>query len=334
MTFPMRGDGGTAKEISTPTLSLSSVSEVPAHIPYPGVIPSAESRTSSESGSRTPVTAGASAGGNFFSGLTRRNSKRGETASGGLLPLTKQGIGNAVRAAGGRGHAVTPSVPDLGISSNSDPLDPRREQVRHHASADVAPTLRDTNTARQRGATVAVAGPRVPGGPRSASPPKSMAIPSAYITREPATISSPITDMSPPSAAGAMYSGFTTQPSGTGVSHRTPGAPSLAASSSPRDGASTRAGNGSLPASNYAAGGQSGRPGARSSLSYGSVRERDRLGEANGGGGAAFEEAVDKMSDVLPDADRDILCGYLRKCGGDDLAAISAYLQDQGTKRR
>ncbi|PWN42637.1 hypothetical protein IE81DRAFT_116992 [Ceraceosorus guamensis] len=43
----------------------------------------------------------------------------------------------------------------------------------------------------------------------------------------------------------------------------------------------------------------------------------------------AFEEALNKLEDVLPDADRTTLAKYLKKSGGDDLKAIGDYLQDQ-----
>ncbi|MCO5596129.1 hypothetical protein L7F22_050189 [Adiantum nelumboides] len=40
-------------------------------------------------------------------------------------------------------------------------------------------------------------------------------------------------------------------------------------------------------------------------------------------------EALDKLCDVLPDADRTILLDYLRRANGNDLVAIGDYLQDQ-----
>ncbi|PWN47620.1 hypothetical protein IE53DRAFT_241061 [Violaceomyces palustris] len=84
----------------------------------------------------------------------------------------------------------------------------------------------------------------------------------------------------------------------------------------------------------------------KSSFSYGSVREKLRGGSANSGGGGgggastssnssidrrdeAFEEALSKISDILPDADEATLAYYLRKANGNDLVAIGDYLQDQ-----
>jgi len=37
---------------------------------------------------------------------------------------------------------------------------------------------------------------------------------------------------------------------------------------------------------------------------------------------------VDKLSDLLPQADRDVLAGYLRRAG-QDILAIGQYLEDE-----
>lgn len=41
-----------------------------------------------------------------------------------------------------------------------------------------------------------------------------------------------------------------------------------------------------------------------------------------------FERQVDKLADLLPQADRDILAGYLRRAG-QDILAIGQYLEDE-----
>lgn len=48
-----------------------------------------------------------------------------------------------------------------------------------------------------------------------------------------------------------------------------------------------------------------------------------------------FDRQVDKLADLLPHADRDILAGYLRRAG-QDILAIGQYLEDEknGTLRR
>lgn len=69
--------------------------------------------------------------------------------------------------------------------------------------------------------------------------------------------------------------------------------------------------------------------GLRSSLSYGSVRDRMRRGSSPGPDDEAFQQALTKLGDVLPDADTQTLRYYLKKAKGNDLTAIGDYLQDQ-----
>lgn len=68
----------------------------------------------------------------------------------------------------------------------------------------------------------------------------------------------------------------------------------------------------------------------RSSLSYSSVRDRIRRGsQTDVDQDAAFQHALVKLSDILPDADLSTLKHYLKKAKGNDLVAIGDYLQDQ-----
>lgn len=48
-----------------------------------------------------------------------------------------------------------------------------------------------------------------------------------------------------------------------------------------------------------------------------------------------FDRQVDRLADLLPHADRDILAGYLRRAG-QDMLAIGQYLEDEknGSLRR
>jgi hypothetical protein len=48
-----------------------------------------------------------------------------------------------------------------------------------------------------------------------------------------------------------------------------------------------------------------------------------------------FARQVDKLADLLPHANRDVLAGYLRR-SGQDILAIGQYLEDEknGTIRR
>ena len=304
MTFPMRGDGGKAKEITGTTLtSVSEVPSMPSNVPYPGVVANqygstgrgAAERPTLESVGAKQNSIGQSAG-SFFGGLARRGSsnKRAESA-GGLSPLTKSTSRGTTRPA-----ISSPAGPVVIVGPQSSSTQSNRSTGNLALANRSSPAL--------------VGGPRSFGEKRSPSPTKS-SIPAAYILHDPTASSptppSPITSMSPPSAAGAMYSGI----------------PRANDYSRSRDGTSpNRLSNEQFPAaSSYSGGaGNAGRPavGARSSLSYGSVR---------GGANPGFEDALDKVADVLPDADRFTLANYLRRANGDDLAAISAYLQDQSS---
>ncbi|GAA6010268.1 hypothetical protein JCM10207_005695 [Rhodosporidiobolus poonsookiae] len=80
---------------------------------------------------------------------------------------------------------------------------------------------------------------------------------------------------------------------------------------------------------------------SRASFSYGSTPA-----PSHGGGGTLViqksgatvladvdEDKLDRLADVLPQADRDDLAVALRKAGGDDVLAISVYLSDEAAKR-
>lgn len=54
-----------------------------------------------------------------------------------------------------------------------------------------------------------------------------------------------------------------------------------------------------------------------------------RSGSSPGLDDEAFQQALTKLGDVLPDADTQTLRYYLKKAKGNDLAAIGDYLQDQ-----
>jgi hypothetical protein len=51
--------------------------------------------------------------------------------------------------------------------------------------------------------------------------------------------------------------------------------------------------------------------------------------------GADFTRQVERLADLLPHADRDVLAGYLRRAG-QDVLAIGQYLEDEknGSLRR
>ena len=48
-----------------------------------------------------------------------------------------------------------------------------------------------------------------------------------------------------------------------------------------------------------------------------------------------FQQKVNRLADLIPHADRDVLAGYLRRAG-EDILAIGQYIEDEknGTLRR
>ncbi|KAJ7276122.1 hypothetical protein B0H12DRAFT_4011 [Mycena haematopus] len=79
------------------------------------------------------------------------------------------------------------------------------------------------------------------------------------------------------------------------------------------------------PASSSSVGSRSSQSPSRSGGRSSGTPDRDR----------EFEKQVDKLSDLLPQADRDVLAGYLRRAG-QDILAIGQYLEDEknGVLRR
>ena len=48
-----------------------------------------------------------------------------------------------------------------------------------------------------------------------------------------------------------------------------------------------------------------------------------------------FQQKVNRLADLIPHADRDVLAGYLRRAG-EDILAIGQYIEDEknGTLKR
>ncbi len=314
MTFPMRGDGGKAREVSAvPAVSLSSVAEInapPPTIPYPGVLslrqpksssssnfslrdedeasrPSFDRMSSERSATRQQISQITAGAGNFFGGIKRRGSRRDNVHPSGFLGLAKT-LTNE-RGTGAKGHVSTPSAPMI-----------FPERVYSQDSFDTSAVADDDSSvqvSKPRTQPSAVSGPRSfgTGGGRAPSPSKGLQV-NPFAT---------VSGLSPPSAAGAMYA------SGSDASSY----------------GSRSRGNSNSSSNAHMAGRESVHS---SSLAYGSVlSDQSEQNHA-----AKFEQALDRVADVLPDADRHVLAGYLRKTGGDDLAAVSAYLQDQQGRAR
>lgn len=63
----------------------------------------------------------------------------------------------------------------------------------------------------------------------------------------------------------------------------------------------------------------------QSSFSYGNMRP--------GGSTVDIHDQLDKLGDILTGVNRDVLHSYLDKAGGDDVLAVSLYLEDEKKRR-
>lgn len=351
MTFPMRGDGAKAKEIVSvmPTMAESPV-QTPVNLPYPGVAPQQTRSNSTQSFASLPGstsvgegmgamrTSGSGAGNRFFSGLGRKNSKRQASvpppaAVPASSPLASAAIGTGgsrAYLANSRNRQAQGSPIVSGATSSANPSTDTFETTfsRPESPARAGLGMRGVEAEPSARLDSVREGASAPSGPRPLGPraPTGSTRLSYEMSRTNSgqAVTSPITPITPITPiAGGFGSGptFVSRLSGGPSSHegytsdllsaprRSSQAgstsPSLSAETSPRIGA-----------------------GLRSSLSYGSVRDRMRRG-SNSGDSEAFNATLTKLADILPDADTETLALYLRKAKGNDLQAIGDYLQDQ-----
>ncbi|KAN0063054.1 hypothetical protein ACQY0O_004217 [Thecaphora frezii] len=377
LTFPMRGDGGKAKEIvsSLPSMPESPPSRLPANIPYPalldhrphapGALTSAASGgqiqrgldvgspqmvgrsnglTASSSGNSRSVT-----GGNFFSSLGRKGSRRAPGSS--VSSLAQGGLATIAGAVGGpRAHKVkgkTISAPIQAVAErcSMDAMDlgspdsgfgGRTSSLGESTSAGRLPAVAERQhlaniVTSPGGSRPSPMGPRPPGSGGSAGFFSSLG-------------RSGSSDVARGSAGSGQASPATAQ-----LASRGAGDASLSPQISSPDFEQGWSNDANPRPRNLRSGSSASLLGSRdstlsavrSSFSYGTVRERIRgIGpnspEATASVAttdAAFQEALNKLSDVLPDADRATLAHYLEKAKGNDLLAIGDYLQDQSLGR-
>ncbi|GAC73573.1 hypothetical protein PANT_9d00165 [Moesziomyces antarcticus T-34] len=351
MTFPMRGDGAKAKELVSvmPTMAESPV-QTPVNLPYPGVAPQQTRSNSTQSFASLPGstsvgegmgamrTSGSGAGNRFFSGLGRKNSKRQASvpppaavpASSPLASAATGTGGSRAYLANSRNRQAQASPIVSGATSSANPSTDTFETTfsRPESPARAGLGMRGVEAEPSARLDSVREGASAPSGPRPLGPraPTGSTRLSYEMSRTNSgqAVTSPITPITPITPiAGGFGSGptFVSRLSGGPSSHegytsdllsaprRSSQAgstsPSLSAETSPRIGA-----------------------GLRSSLSYGSVRDRMRRG-SNSGDSETFNATLTKLADILPDADTETLALYLRKAKGNDLQAIGDYLQDQ-----
>ena len=363
MTFPMRGDGAKAKEIVSvmPTMAESPV-RGPVSLPYPGIVSqqqqtrsnstqsfssissSALPLSSSEAGSLAGMGAasrssGMGGGNRFFSGLGRKGSKRaqpsapvaGLTGTSSLSSIAVGVGGSRAYLANSRNRRTMSPVVTGSMASTR----PSTETFETSLSSQSQP---ESPAAGPGHATVlglgTASGGDSPFGPlasastgrldtvREGSGAKAQSVNSVALSSTPAVSMSATTGLRAPLGPRAQAGA-----SGPTFVSRLGGAPSRDGLSSPEllnPPRSSDLSGTSPPSPRLAAG-------LRSSLSYGSVRDRMRRTSSPGVADEdqAWLQALTKLGDILPDADQQTLRYYLKKAKGNDLTAIGDYLQDQ-----
>lgn len=375
MTFPMRGDGGRARDVTQVPFDRSAPDSmpdaVPSNIPYPTLVHqhqqhSNQGSLSSRTGSYTAASAyglGGSTPGSTPSNSTgrmgglraRKLSNSALDALGPLLGGSGQGASTSPVPAQS-GVSATPLAVRTGLLSSLG----RRGSKRN---ATVHPSMSSTNSSGS------VSGPRGPrsaanrfggaGGGRSAtmntagggsisspfysSPSSSSVIDLGAMAKDPEQAGlglgltrSPADEASPGGGNGLRHakSNAKLSPDGgtstsNGYSRGAPQQTSPSLSSGPRQGSGGGTDHGTTSGGGFL-----------SAVGVGSATSSRKNSAASSSGGAdgghhhnanseGFKNALQRVSDVFPDADEDTLVGYLKRAQGDDLKAIGDYLNDQ-----
>lgn len=338
--------GGSSANNTSPTMGRERPSgsfSRPAVLGGGGASVTSPQSSSSSSSSSGPPRAG---GGGIFSSLGRRNSKRTMTASSSSQSFASAGSGannsgssgprgpRIPGAAGALGRAIgnvhrhggtgAPAVGSNAVGSSIDLGAMARNPETANAGLAMMPPRNSTSAVQQgsvespttptpqtvnAATTGSVSGPRGPRAPgtlrnspsvqmlnASASPATGGVAAPTFIPSYPS--GGPGGNASPPKKLSALP-----QAGGSAVQQQ---------QQRPTDYARTGSGNGS-------GNGNGGRtPTTATATATTPMEERPD-----------FKEALRKLVDVLPDADEDVLSGYLRRAAGNDLRAIGDYLGDQ-----
>lgn len=361
-TFPMRGDGGKAKEIISHHPTEASIPEyptdnLPSNLPYPmlasqpsqtgtGTTASTakhQPRPSLDSSLRDLGTSSndRQASRNFFSSLGRRGSTRrmGGSGSISISPLTSNASKNNMSVKS-KGISLPTALSQSSIaSSGAHSPDLFSTPVSSPSAMTPASATPPANTQSLRGPM----GPRAPGAPSYSSTSEDR--PGLYgLSTSGGLYSVPATSTSKTNLAGndkgangnpaeRKHSPLITAVSLPSASPVPPGAVknSLAYGSVRDTGRSTLSppigSESPTLASHQSADSHNSATLKKSrSPSFGNLSGRRRSANTVT---AEEEETLDKLSDVLPDADRATLLEYLRRAHGNDLVAIGDYLQEQ-----
>lgn len=344
-SFPMRGDGGRAKELqqSIPaTISESPPSTMPSNIPYPMLV-SQPTRTlsSQEDMANTDRPSGLGRSGNFFTSLGRKGSSRRTPGSGsmaGLSSLSASSSGNQLRAMRGKGRTATISNP-IALTSppNISGSEPASSPVEMFSSP--SPQTSVTKMQPPSSPLQSVAHARAPLGPRApaSSGYSSQRDSGAAQDRErpsnsPYGLSTTGGIYNVPAATNSSIAVVPTSPTDYSAEDSRPAGSLLTSPSlhSVKSSFSYGTVRDKSPRSNFAALHPPPVPNRNSSDSGGKKQPTSRRGSHQSTTATPAEnEALDKLSDVLPDAERSTLLDYLRRANGNDLVAIGDYLQAQ-----
>lgn len=320
MTFPMRGDGGKARDVTDTTLDRTPADAmpgaVPSNIPYPALarnqhhmqeaMPQDSSSVSSAKAVSSQQTFAAPP-----PALPGRADLRQQTP----MPASDYGS-QAVAPSGSSGRTGLFALGRRGSKRGPHP----------------GPIAMLTSS----GSTASVTGPRLPrtgGGGSTAASGRAMGYASGSAAEPPSSsVSSPTSasphisntplPISPPSSA---YSGASQVPlyPGSAQGRTTEPGPMGPRTQALRSAASTRS------FSNASASSQAQQP--QQAWQQATSASQHRLEHVEP---AEFTRALRALRDVLPDADEDVLRGYLRRAGGrDEVKAIGDYLSDQRAGR-
>lgn len=405
MTFPMRGDGGRAKELisqppSEATINESHVDHLPNNLPYPLLASkqaqqaqqpqppahlshqhsaslranllsrqqSPQNEISSGNSSSNAMSADRQPSRNFFQNLGRRGSvrKTGGSGSMSISPLAAANSRNAalspvVSAVRSKGislptsvsqpsfHAMQTETLPLSPPQISPTFAPTGASTQAQTQDSISPKM--TFSASMANTRSSPMGPRPPGGSFNSSV-VSRQDSQGNNADDQLSVSRLQAGGTPTETSARVTSAETAFRRGSSPKTLNASLPSLANNSgksslsygSVRDGRRPSRVSAETPRGDHRATLSAGMHGSTGNRrpSSGSRRSSSTAATTTGAAAspavptssAAEDEMLEKLSDVLPDADRATLLTYLRQAGGNDLVAIGDYLQDRSKREQ
>lgn len=330
-TFPMRGDGGRAKDLLSTmpaTIEEPSPNILPTNIPYPSLVQQQATHRSSSSFDEAGTSSSASerdrstglSRPSFFTTLGRKGSSRrtpGTSSFTGFSPLSTSnsgGVGGTIRPRGTKQKTISGPVAlnsSPSLASMKTVMDPMASEPTSYVASPQG-TLPRSQMPPSPSQPLQL---RMPMGPRALT---NNALPSNTRRGSVASTYTSERDRSPSATSGEAKHSPTIIQSKSSLSYN----------SVRENKGDARPSYATLQTSHLP-------PPRRGSVDTGSTKSKpsSRRGSHHTPATAAEEDALDKLSDVLPDAERSTLLEYLRRAGGNDLVAIGDYLQAQSQIR-